>query len=470
MIITIQNPSSPKANQQRIPLPPSGGPSLPPPPPPYISPQSTNHYIVPATFLPRPESAGKRFIKALVVAVLIWLLTGAFVSSCLDLFGVIRLNVMKGDIGIPEVEDGDINNCPSWTTVSDRAHPWLPSRPFGSWSRVSLSLPVDSDALYLVARGALASGDLYVSESPEVKDVYVKVFVHHRGSIALSRATVCQLSRGDGQVGVGIFTPRRWYIPSRDTLHFVVEVKLPANRDAIRYVPSFQADLPMFALDMGDISAFRFGDVSLRSTNSHIKVKGAIASTFNVHSVNGGISGAFNISKSLTIVTTNAPVSVKIGALNGESEKPTEVFIQTTNGRINAGISLMSNSSSGTGGAFGVNTHTTNSPIEVIYDDSPVDSILKFDAASTNSRVHAALHRAYEGTFALATTNGGVVFDRLHNHEDPSGQGRKRSLTKRYVGRNRVFGKVEWVPPSSDHDRSSSVNVATTNDVITLTI
>ncbi|KAH9042745.1 hypothetical protein EDB85DRAFT_1916640 [Lactarius pseudohatsudake] len=431
MIIPIQNPSSRKANQPQMPPPPSGGPSPPPPPPPYISPQSTNHYVVPPTFLVLPESGGKRFIKAFAVAVLIWLLTGAFVSSCLDMFGVIRL----GDTGLPEVEDGDIDNCPS---------------PFGSWSRASFSLPVHSDALYLVAHGALASGDLYVSESPEVKDVSVKVFAHHRGSIALSRATVCQLSRGDGQVGVGIFTPRRWYIPSRDTLHFVVEVKLPVSRGAI-------LDLPMFALDVGDISAFRFGDVSLRSTNSHIKVRGAIARTFNVHSTNGGISGAFNISNSLTIVTTNSPVSVKVGALNGEPEKPTEVFIQTTNGHINAGITLMSNSSSGTGGAFGVSTHTTNSPIEVIYDDSPVDSVLKFDAASTNSRVHTALHRAYEGTFALATTNGWC-------------QRRKRSLTKRYVGRNRVFGKVEWVPPSSDRDRSSSVNVATTNDVITLSI
>ena len=129
----------------------------------------------------------------------------------------------------------------------------------------------------------------------------------------------------------------------------------------------------------------------------------------------------------------------------------------------------MSNSSSGAGGAFGVRTQTTNSPIEVVYDDSPVDSVLKFDAGTTNSRVHASLHRAYEGTFALATTNGGVVLDRSHDVKDPSGQGRKRSLTKRSVGRNRIFGKVEW-EPSNDYNRAGSVNVATTNDVITLTV
>jgi len=308
--------------------------------------------------------------------------------------------------------------------------------------------------------------------SPEGKDVTVKVFVHHRGSKALSRAAACQLGRGDGQLGVGIFTSRRWFInwpiPSRDALHFVIKVELPARRGAVRYLPSFEADLPRFTLDMDDISAFRFGDVNLKSTNSHIKVRGAIASTFNVHSTNGGISGAFNTTNSLTIVTTNSPVSVRIGAVNEKSEKPTNVLIRTTNGRIKADVSLISNSSSGTGGAFGVCAHTTNSPIEVVYDDSPVDSFLEFKAVSTNSPVRAVLHRAYEGKFALSTTNAGAVLNHLRDVEDPSGQGRERSVTKRSV-RSYISGSVEWVP-SSDYTQAGSVNLATTNDMITLTI
>jgi len=99
----------------------------------------------------------------------------------------------------------------------------------------------------------------------------------------------------------------------------------------------------------------------------------------------------------------------------------------------------------------------------------PVDSVLNLDAVSTNSPVHAALHRAYEGRFVIATTNGGAVLDRLRDFEDPSGQGRKRSPTKRSVGRSRILGKFEWVQ-SSDYNRVGSVNMATTNDVITLTI
>ena len=74
------------------------------------------------------------------------------------------------------------------------------------------------DSLYLVSHGPLASGDLYVTESPEGKDVSVKVFVHHRGSKALSRATACQLSRGDGQFGVGIFV--RWLMSARQIIDY----------------------------------------------------------------------------------------------------------------------------------------------------------------------------------------------------------------------------------------------------------
>ena len=89
MIIPDENPTSRKANQQPMSPPPPGGPS--PSPPPYMSRhQSTTHYVVAATFSQPQESAGRRFIKAFLVAMLIWLLTGAFVSSGLNLFGVIR--------------------------------------------------------------------------------------------------------------------------------------------------------------------------------------------------------------------------------------------------------------------------------------------------------------------------------------------------------------------------------------------
>jgi hypothetical protein len=87
MIIPNENTSMRKADQQQTSPPPPGDPS---PPPPYLNhqPESNTPYAVVATFERPQECAGRRFIKAFLVAMLIWFLMGAFVSSSLDLFGV----------------------------------------------------------------------------------------------------------------------------------------------------------------------------------------------------------------------------------------------------------------------------------------------------------------------------------------------------------------------------------------------
>jgi hypothetical protein len=47
--------------------------------------------------------------------------------------------------------------------------------------------------------------------------------------------------------------------------------------------------------------------------------------------MNGAIIGNFNTTNSLNLITTNSPVFVRVGAENEESQKPTEVVIQTDN-------------------------------------------------------------------------------------------------------------------------------------------
>lgn len=98
-----------------------------------------------------------------------------------------------------------------------------------------------------------------------------------------------------------------------------------------------------------------------------------------------------------------------------------------------------------------------------------MDSVLKFDAQSTNGPVHATLHCAFEGAFSLQTTNSEVVLDRSRNVEDPSGRGRKRVLSTRSVSRQVVYGEVEWLPSRSD-SRTGSVDITTTNNLLKLSI
>jgi len=126
-------------------------------------------------------------------------------------------------------------------------------------------------------------------------------------------------------------------------------------------------------------------------------------------------------------------------------------------------------SSLGTGGTFGVHARTTNGPITIVYRDSPVDSVLNFDASSTNSPIHAVLHDAYEGEFSLLTTNSKVVLDHLRNVEDPSGLGRKRRLSSHSVNEQDARGEVEW-SPSRSNGRAGSVDIKTTNKMVKLSI
>lgn len=213
------------------PTPPTSGPrgsgSTPlGPPPPYTNYQSTSQYVVAEAFPEHRESAERRFIKAFLVAVLIWALAGTLVSSTVELSWLKRsarwvsviaclcalqsvtsefLNTMKDNIAEPTIDDGNIDSCVQWTSVHDRVHPHLPPFVSGAWSQARLNLPLDTDGIYFTARGAFESGQLYVGESSEAKDVSVKVFVHHHGAGSLARAAICRLSREDGQIGVGIF-------------------------------------------------------------------------------------------------------------------------------------------------------------------------------------------------------------------------------------------------------------------------
>ena len=114
-------------------------------------------------------------------------------------------NIVEDNVDIAIIEDGNVDSCVPWARVSGREYPRLPLLGSGAWSQARVNLSVSADALYLTARGALASGNLYVSVSHEGSDVSIRVFVHHRDGESLSRASVCRLGRDSGQIGVGIF-------------------------------------------------------------------------------------------------------------------------------------------------------------------------------------------------------------------------------------------------------------------------
>lgn len=109
-------------------------------------------------------------------------------------------------MGYPPLANGDVDQCvggTNWTTYYDQPA-WALEYLYGA--ETAFSLPLDSDALYLISRGAFQHGQVNIEQSTQAADtVDVRVRVAYDDDKALGRATVCQMERAEREHGVGIF-------------------------------------------------------------------------------------------------------------------------------------------------------------------------------------------------------------------------------------------------------------------------
>jgi hypothetical protein len=108
--------------------------------------------------------------------------------------------------GYPDPSDGVVLRCirfADWDAYYDSPS-WDHQYPFGSESL--FSLPVDSEALYLISRGAYQYGTVTVEQSGEVSDsVFVRIRAAYYTEEALDRANVCRLEQRENENGIGIY-------------------------------------------------------------------------------------------------------------------------------------------------------------------------------------------------------------------------------------------------------------------------
>lgn len=176
-----------------------------------------------------------------------------------------------------------------------------------------------------------------------------------------------------------------------------------------------------------------------------------------VRSSNGAITGYFNIASSLQLRTSNGPIDASVSLLNRENSPASELKMTTSNGymtcvlfqfrhltsrfsKINAHVDLVTYS--GHGGIFDVQTRTSNGPVTLEYTDMPINSILRSEARSSNAAMSVKLHSAFEGSFHVDTSNAAVTLTEM-SVEDPSGQGRRREVTQRRE-RYHLRGSAYW--------------------------
>jgi hypothetical protein len=136
--------------------------------------------------------------------------------------------------------------------------------------------------------------------------------------------------------------------------------------------------------------------------------------------------------------------------------------------RVDVDFTLNAVTSSGWGGLFDIDVRTTNDPLSLFFQDSPADSTLRLVGHTTNGKIRAELHRAFEGHFRAATTNHPAGFHRPYV-EDPKGEGRARTIDSLWWSEDgtSMHGDVHW---DEGKDNLGSATFYTTNARIFLGI
>jgi len=341
--------------------------------------------------------------------------------------------------------------------------------------KTSFNLPLDSDLLYFLARGSLSHGSIEITDDGSSDDdkVVVDVSFLYVHDVALENVQVCHLQREGAKNGVGIFSPSN--LPPRHhdeyRSHFAVVVHLPNGAGDRHLYEALETDMPIFVHHIGDLDQSAiFRSMDLKTTNAPIHVQSLTVQEGSLKTSNSPIEGKIATSSHLELHTTNGPLKTDVTVYSKGGAEASKLILSTRNSPIRSSISLVSLTEDQTGGSFDVAATTSNGPIDIIYPSAPVNSTLTFSGHSSNSPVHATLHKAYEGSFDLATSfwaQPSVRYD--DGAEDPSGAGRRRIVETSVVQKGHAAGRVYWEGPGARKD-AGSMKLSTSNAGISLVL
>ncbi|KAF8891093.1 hypothetical protein CPB84DRAFT_1383915 [Gymnopilus junonius] len=337
-------------------------------------------------------------------------------------------------------------------------------------SKTSFDLPLSSETLFFLTRGQLLGGILHVETSPnQAQDsAKVNIVIRYDRPELRDLTKACVLSRRQGENGIGVFAPIwRRYPGSRYSIRFEMTIILPepTRSSAPFVIKNFETDIPNSAHMLDDLNGLAsFDSISLRGSNGIIKADSLNATKGKIHTSNGGISGKFHSTHELVLETSNGPIKVAVELESDESSPSLKA--RTSNGLVEAGVSLLSASASG--GTFDVSLRTSNAPLRASFRDSPVDSHLKFEATTSNSPAFVSLNPAYEGSFHLRTSSSeGPAIRRRSGIEDPTGKGRSRQVVYKLIGKKESIGDIYWGDKKTPN---GMVDVRTSNGHLSLEV
>lgn len=186
--------------------------------------------------------------------------------------------------GHPEAEDGKIIRC-----VGGRDHPRSPPSPV---QLPSFGIPINSDSIYILARGQQATGSVTVipHQTSASDEITVDVTVQRHDWDTFMGTTVCLMERKKGERGVGIFvstsspdssyvlntnekTPKHLTWTNRRS-QVEVTVKIPQQlAPRVLELPGFEILTPYFQVNLPDADKFvNFHNLTIHTSNMAVTV------------------------------------------------------------------------------------------------------------------------------------------------------------------------------------------------------
>ncbi|KAF9445068.1 hypothetical protein P691DRAFT_735594 [Macrolepiota fuliginosa MF-IS2] len=403
-----------------------------------------------------------RFCKAVIIAIIVWFLLGAFVKSLIVLAGwgygyrhgkphwSVGPGSASPDYSIPQ--GIDLSSCE--TPLSD-----------GGPGSATFSIPSSSDTILLLSSGPLLHGTVRVTSTSEKTDsVKFSVDLSSRNDWA-EDTIVCSVKRRDGELGVGIFNPRYERRRYDRIVRYDVVVTFPEDHPIVK---RFESDVTNSAYEIDDLQGkILFEALSLHGSNGRVHSKSFFAQWADISTSNGRIDGYYNASDFLRLHTSNGAIDVDVD-FNQETSKKAILSLVTSNAALRAKLHLHDNIlKKSTVTNFDVTGATSNSPLNIAFDDAPLNSILAFRASTSNSPAEVTLHPTFEGHFSLQSSLFSPVVHRSPSVEDPAGKGRRRYIRFGNV-RNYVSGDVSW--GSEDAEGRGEADIRSSNARVTLNL
>ncbi|KAG0146210.1 hypothetical protein CROQUDRAFT_92976 [Cronartium quercuum f. sp. fusiforme G11] len=395
--------------------------------------------------------ARSRFFKSLLLGVGLWIVIGLVLGwTGWQESGWGNNNHRLNYGAKPEIpqNEGHVIACANFTTASS-----LPGNNLRSEANFAFkNRRHQPQSLFIHSKGSFAKGRIMIGliddeqeeegEISEEKSVKVEIIALFNDEALIDLMNICEVSKRSEneelgrQAGLAIYTPSPEVGPYPDSdLEFRINILIPKS------ISSLEIRSDLFSIKTDDLSFIKFNTIDFGTTVGSITIENVWSHAIRIRTNNGHVEGVFNVSKSLSLATTNGAINAQV-ALFPLTKKDQDLPDLPPNPPSRGLPSSTTNLSTS------VHATTTNGAVVLQYIHHPIDQTLFSFVSSTNGKASVEHTPSFEGDFEAETVWGSATVKGPKSNRDPKGLNRQRKKVIRTdrdeLGYRHISGSVWW--------------------------